>query len=172
MKRGSLILVLLLTLFSCDRTKRKDDKVIDKGTMTVADRAMWGDNDLGSNFSLLEGDRIEDRVIVYCTGRSDSVCYAGTFIVPIYSRHMDSTGKYAEYAETAKSNDDFIIARTLHIKDKKQNYWIISKDFSLDNCDKTNCESIIQSNVIGPLDYSHFKTKQIELGINLQFDKD
>lgn len=133
---------------------------------------MWGDNDLGNNFSLLKGDRIEDRIIVYCTGRSARACVAGTFIVPIYSRHMDSTGRYAEYVETAKSNDDFIIARTLHINDKKKNYWIISKNFSLDNCDKINCDSIIQSNVIGPLDYSQFKTKQIELGINLQFDKD
>lgn len=139
---------------------------------TISCRQMWGDNDLGDNFSLLEGDRIEDRIIVYCSGRSAGACIAGTFIVPIYSRHMDSTGRYAEYVETAKSNDDFIIARTLHINDKKKNYWVISKNFSLDNCDKMNCDSIIQSNVIGPLDYSQFKTKQIDLGINLQFDEE
>ena len=138
----------------------------------ISCRQMWGDNDLGDNFSLLEGDRIEDRIIVHCSGRSAGACVAGTSIVPIYSRHMDSSGRYAEFVETAKSNDDFIIARTFHINDKKKNYWIISKNFSLDNCDKVNCDSIIQSNVIGPLDYSQFNTKQIELGINLQFEKD
>jgi len=140
--------------------------------ITISCRQMWGDNDLGDNFSLLEGDRTEDRVIVYCNGRSGGACYIGTFIVPVYSRHYDSAGHYAEYVETAKSNDDFIIARTLHISDKKKNYWIINKSFSLDNCDTKNCDSIIQSNVIGPLDYSQFKAKQGELDINLQFDKE
>lgn len=139
---------------------------------TLSCRQVWGDNDLGNNFSLLEGDRIEDRIIVYCTGRSARVCRSGTYIVPTYSRHLDSTGHYAEYVETAKSNDNFIIARTLQINNKKKNYWIINKDFSLENCGEMNCDSIIQSNVIGPLDYSQFKTMQIELGVILKFDKD
>ena len=140
--------------------------------IAISCQEMWGDNDLGDNFSLLEGDRTEDRVIVYCNGRSAGTCYIGTFIVPIYSRHYASTGHYAEYVDTAKSNDDFIIARTLHISDMKKNYWIISKNFSIENCDKMKCDSIIQSHVIGPLDYSQFKAKQGELDIDLQFDKD
>lgn len=97
---------------------------------------IWGDNVLGDNFSLLEGDRIEDRLIVLCSGRSAGACYAGTPIVPIYSRHMDSNGHYAEYVETAKSNKDFIVAKTLQVKDKRENYWIINIGFSIDNCDK------------------------------------
>ncbi len=132
---------------------------------------MWGDNDLGDNFSLMEGDRIEDRIIVYCSGRSGGACMAGTPIVPIYSRHMDSNGHYAEYVETAKSNDDFIVAKTLQVKDKRENYWIISKGFSIDNCDKVNCDSIIQSHVLGPLEQTEFRKKASELKINLNFDK-
>ena len=132
---------------------------------------MLGDHSLGNNLSLLEGDRMEDKVIVYCSAKSVGVCKSGIYVVPTYERHYRD-GNYAEYVEEAKSNGDWVIAKSVQIEDKKENYWIISKDFNLDNCDKTNCDSIIQSNVIGPLDYSQFKTKQIELGINLQFDKD
>jgi hypothetical protein len=132
---------------------------------------MWGDNDLGDNFSLLEGDRTEDRVIVYCSGRSAGACMAGTFIVPSYSRHMDADGRYAEYVETAKSNEEFIIAKTTQLKDKRANYWIINKDFKIDNCDNINCDSIIQSHVSGPLDQSEFQKKTSELKIDLKFDK-
>jgi hypothetical protein len=131
---------------------------------------MWGDNELGDNFSLLEGDRAEDRVIVYCSGRSAGACVAGTFIVPSYSRHMDTDGRYAEYVETAKSNSEFIIAKTKQIKAKRANYWIINKDFQISNCDNNNCDSIIQSHVLGPLDQSEFQQKTSELKINLKFD--
>jgi hypothetical protein len=132
---------------------------------------MWGDNDLGDNFSLLEGDRVEDRVIVYCSGRSAGACVAGTFIVPIYSRHMDSAGHYAEYVETANADDKFIIAQTLQLKDKRKNYWIISKDFTIENCDNTNCDSLIQSHVIGPLDQNDFQKQIAEMKVDLKFDK-
>jgi hypothetical protein len=132
---------------------------------------MWGDNDLGDNFSLLEGDRTEDRVIVYCSGRSAGACIAGTFIVPSYSRHMDTNGHYAEYVETAKSNDNFIIARTNVLNEKKANYWIINKDFEIANCDNINCDSIIQSHVLGPLNLSEFQKKASELNIDLKFDR-
>jgi hypothetical protein len=132
---------------------------------------MWGDNDLGGNFSLLEGDRAEDRIIVYCSGRSAGACMAGTPIVPIYARQYDKNGNYAEYVETAKADDKFIIARTLELKGNKRNYWIISKAFKPENCDKANCDSIIQSHVIGPLEYSAFETKVSQLKIDLAFDK-
>ncbi len=130
---------------------------------------VWGDNDLGDNFSLLEGDRTEDRIIVQCSGRSAGACIAGTYIVPSYSQHMDTNGHYAEYVEIAKSNDDFIIAKTLQVKNKRANYWVISKGFDITNCDKINCDSIIQSHVIGPLDQNEFQRKTSELKINLEF---
>jgi uncharacterized protein (DUF1015 family) len=88
---------------------------------------------------------------------------AGTPIVPVYSRHMDSDGHYTEYVETAKSNDNFIIAKTLLVKDKRENFWIIDKGFSIDNCGKINCDSVIQSHVFGPLDKNEFQKKASEL---------
>lgn len=132
-------------------------------------RQAWGANDLGDNFSLLEGDRTEDRVIVYCSGRIAGACTGGTYIVPSYARHMDTDGRYAEYVETAKSNDDFIIAKTNQVQDKRVNYWIINKDFQINNCDNSNCDSIIQSHVLGPLEKSEFQKKTNELKINLKF---
>lgn len=129
---------------------------------------MSSDNDLGNNFSLLEGDKTEDRIIVLCNGRSAGTCYTGTPVVPIYSRHMDSSGHYAEYVEIAKSNNDFIVAKTLQIKAKRVNYWIINKSFSIDNCDKINCDSIIQLHVLGPFEHNEFQRKASELKIKLQ----
>ena len=76
-----------------------------------------------------------------------------------------------EFVDSAKSNDDFIIAKTLLVKDKTANYWIINKDFRIDNCDKINCDSLIQSHVIGPLDKEEFQKKTSELKLNLKFDK-
>jgi hypothetical protein len=147
-----LFIIVLLTIVSCGQ--------------------FWGENDLGDNFSLLEGDRTEDRVIVYCSGRSIGACTVGTLIVPVYSRHMDKEGHYAEYVEIAATNNKFIIARTIQLADKKKNYWIISKDLKIQNCDMTDCDSIIQSHVIGPLDISQFQNKMTDLSIDLQFNED
>jgi hypothetical protein len=75
------------------------------------------------------------------------------------------------YVETAKSNRNWIIANTIQIKDKKENYWIISKDFkiNLDTCDKNYCDSIIQSHVTGPLNLNDFQYKAKGLNIDLSF---
>lgn len=145
-KRTSLPTFVLLTAISCGR--------------------LWGDNDLGDNFSLLEGDRAEDRVIVYCSGRSAGACTGGTFIVPVYSRHIDKNGHYAEYVEAAKSNDKFIIARTIQLKEETKNYWIIYKDLNVYNCNDILCDS---TEVLGPLNETEFIKKTADLSINLKF---
>jgi hypothetical protein len=142
--------ILLLTTMSCGQ--------------------LWGDHDLGDNFSLLEGDKVQDRVIVYCSGRSFDACRGGTAIVPVYSRQFDKDGDYAEFVETAEADDKFIIVRTLKVKDKGINYWIIDKDFKIQDCDKLNCDSIIQSKVIGPLDKFEFQAQTEDLNINLEFN--
>jgi hypothetical protein len=148
-KRTSLRTLALLTAISCGQ--------------------LWGDNDLRDNFSLLEGDRAEDRVIVYCSGRSAGTCTGGTFIVPVYSRHMDKNGHYAEYVETARSNDKFIIARTIQLKDETKNYWIIYKDLNVDNCNDMFCDS---TKVLGPLNETEFRNKTADLSIALNFSED
>ena len=82
---------------------------------------------------IMEGDKVEDRVIVYCSSRSLSSCYSGIYIVPTYARHYDNKGKFAEYVEFAKSNKNWIIATTVEIANSNINYWIINKNFSLES---------------------------------------
>ncbi len=133
---------------------------------------MWGDQPLGNNLSLLDGDKKEDRVIVYCTGRSSGACYAGIIVVPTNERHMDRSGKYAEYVETAKANEKWVIVKTHRIEEKKNNYWFINKNFNIENtdCEKVDCDSILQSYVTGPLDHSQFLKKKDSLKIELSFE--
>lgn len=132
----------------------------------------WGDHPLGNNLSLLEGDKKEDRIIVYCTGRSAGACHGGIFVVPTYSKHMDRSKKYAEYVEAAKSNEEWVIVKTHRIEEKKDNYWLINKNFNIENtdCEKVDCDSLLQSYVTGPFDHSQFIEKKDSLKIELSFE--
>jgi hypothetical protein len=51
--------------------------------------------------------------------------------VTIYERHMKN-GEYTEYTEISKSNQNWIIARTVRTKEKDKQYWILDKNFTLD----------------------------------------
>ena len=129
---------------------------------------LWGNHTLGNNLSLSEGDKKEDRIIVYCEGD----CHGGIYVVPTYERHYDSSKQhYAEYVEEAVSNKKWVIAKTYQIQEKKENYWIISKDFNIENidCSKVNCDSILQSHVTGPLNLVGLQTKMKGLNIDLDF---
>src|SRR5690606_36496807 len=105
--------------------------------------------------------------LVYCSRYDIGGCIAGIYILPT------SDNKYSMYVKTAKSNDKWVIAKTIQIKDNKENYWIISKDFSLENvdCNNVSCDSIIQSHVTGALNYQEFTARKKELGIPLKFEK-
>ncbi|GAB3433083.1 hypothetical protein [Niabella aquatica] len=131
---------------------------------------IWGNHQLGSHLSLWEGDRKEDRVIAYCTSQSGGACVSGIYVVPSAERNMVN-GKYAEYVEEATSNKKWVIAKTLQIKDNKENYYIISKDFNIEgaDCAKANCDSILQSHVTGPLSLSEFENKKKALNIGMDF---
>ncbi len=133
---------------------------------------MWGDHPLGNHLSMLDGDCKEDRIIVYCGNRT-GVCYTGIYVIPTYSRHYDSNGHYTEYVITAISDSKWVVAKTLEIKKEKENYWIIKKGFNIDrvDCSKVNCDSIIQSHVIGPLTLSEFIHKKEVSGINLLVER-
>ncbi len=131
---------------------------------------LWGDHKLGNNFSLLEGDKIQDRVIVYCAPAEAETCTGGTFVVPTYKRHMIS-GNYAEYVDIAKSNKKYIIVKTVSNMNDEKYFYIIDKEFSLKNlnCDSINCDSIIQAHVIGPMDSVSFQSKRTAINLNLSF---
>lgn len=147
-----LLFILLITLDSCE---------------------FYVNKDLGNKLTVFEGDKLEDKVIVYCTGYSFGSCKSGIYVVPTYEEHYDEKGNYAEYVETAEFDDKWVVVKTIRIENQKENYWIISKDFSLDDvdCNEINCDSIIQSHVIGALDYQKFNAKTKKLGINIKFKK-
>jgi hypothetical protein len=130
--------------------------------------SLWGDHRLGKNISLLEGDRREDRIIVYCPHEDVEVCNSGVYLVPTYERHMDN-GRYAEYVEEAKSNKRWVIARSVRVKDKSENYWIIRNSIKNLDCEKLNCDSILQSHVTGPLTLKEFIDRKKALNIDLRF---
>jgi hypothetical protein len=135
-------------------------------------KEIWGDHSLGNNLSLLEGDKIEDRAVVFCSGRSAGPCHGGILVIPTYPRHFDGTGKYAEYVDMAKSNEGWVIVKTHQIKERKDNYWLINKSFNIGqaDCAKVNCDSILQSYVTGPLEYSEFIRRKDSLKIDLSFE--
>ena len=127
---------------------------------------MWGNHRLGNHLSLWEGDKKEDRVIAYCTSESGGACVSGIYIIPSYEKRY--TG---EYVEEATSNKKWVIVKTIRKKEAKTNYWIISKDFNIENvdCSKVNCDSILQSYVTGPLNLSEFENKKRTFNIGLNF---
>jgi hypothetical protein len=127
-----------------------------------------GEYSLGNNLSLWDNDKEEERVIVYCEGN----CNGGMYVVPTYQRHYDSTKQhYAEYVKEAKSNEQWAIAKTLQVQEKQEKYYIINKDFDILglDCAKSNCDSILQSHVTGPLNLTEFENKRKALNIGLEF---
>lgn len=126
----------------------------------------WYNYPLGANLSLWEGDKKEDRAIVYCEGR----CNAGIYVLPSYERHYDSSGHYAEYVIKAKANAKWVIVKTMQIKEHRENYWIISKDFNIKNldCSINRCDSILQSHVDGPFSLNEFQIKLEKMKIDLR----
>ncbi|MDG1146295.1 MAG: hypothetical protein P8N54_07345, partial [Flavobacteriales bacterium] len=91
---------------------------------------------------------------------------------PTYENHYNADGRYNEYVESAKFNEDWVIAKSIQIEDKRANYWLIDKGIRVVDeydCDKTNCDSIRQSFVSGPFDLKSFQNKLKELDIDLTF---
>lgn len=125
------------------------------------------DIDLGDGFALLDSE----RVIAYCNSRKGETCKKGTTILPVNSKYKNNSKLTEEYVESAKSNNKFIIARTLNLKAIKKNWWIISKELNIKDCNRMNCDSVIQSYVTGPLQYAEFQSKLAELNIELDFSK-
>src|SRR4030042_1647524 len=143
----TFLILMILVFYSCNYCK------------------FFGDNKLGGNFTLLEGDQVEDRVIVYCTDKSGGCCNAG---IPVIPSRIDSI---SSYVANAISNDIWIIARTIN-KDKSESYWIINKDFEvkLQYDDGGKLNSLIQSYVSGPFDLLTFQKKKEELKIDLAIE--
>ena len=127
---------------------------------------LGGSRSLGSNIALLEGDRIEDRIIIFCNPKSKKkCCTSGSYLVPAsYNEHMIN-GKYAEYVQMLESNDKWIIVQSLIINEQKKNYWIIDKSFK-----EVITYDEAKPKVLGPFNIENFIKRKNDLGIKLSFN--
>ena len=160
MTHNSSILTFLLTLFSMI--------VLFLGCFNCAN---WGAHELGNNLVLLGGDRIEDRVIVYCTGRSSSdCCNGGSFVLPVYKDHMIN-GKYNYFVKRVNYSDEWIIAELVNAKTESIRYGLINLYFEDDESDLREGQTtkIIDHKVIWPLSLKDFLNIKDSLNIELGF---
>lgn len=126
-------------------------------------------NNLGNNFYIMEGDRIEDNVMVYCTGIDVTGCYAGIYVVPSYETHYDSVGLYNSYVVGAAVNDNIIVIETFQKSTSDTSYWLVDKSlkFMLDTC-SFECEKKIVNYRRGPLNRTKFIEYLIEQEIRVR----
>ncbi len=136
--------------------------------LSSCDCKSWGDNNLGREFTLLEGDKINDRVIIYCIGREnpEDCCTGGIPIIP--SRE----DKSVDYIELAESNDRWIITKSIGF-DKTESYWYIDKHFDTtwEYDDGGVFYNRIQNHVYGPFDKTTFNKELKGKNINLMLNK-
>lgn len=126
-------------------------------------------NNLGNNFYIMEGDRMEDKVMVYCTGNDYTGCYAGIYIVPCHEMHYDSIGLHNSYVIGAAINDDFIAIETYQKSTSDTSYWVVDKSlkFILDTC-SFECEKLIANYRRGPFERTKFIAYLTEQEIRLR----
>lgn len=67
------------------------------------------------------------HIIVRGTSVKGKTCYGGEYLVPSYENHYDSIGNVAEYVIDAKSDDNWIIAKTGTKNSLQRKYYIIDK---------------------------------------------
>jgi hypothetical protein len=133
----------------------------------------YGNKDLGNKFTLFARDNPESHFdIIYCSKYDIGGCITGVTILP------QGDDKYYKYIETAKSNEKWVIAKSILIKDKTEQFWIIDKNFSLDSKyqnwplsekDGIAFTQFIQSKVQGPFGIEEFNKKLYELKIRITF---
>jgi hypothetical protein len=118
-----------------------------------------GEHSLGKNLTVIEGDKDEDRMIVYCPDKNKE-CSEGIKVIPA------NTG---EYVDEVRSDDEWIVVRTLTVQGKKDSYWIINKDFTLGDkdCGTADCGDYVKTFVNGPMTLEDFEGHKEELKINL-----
>lgn len=139
--------------------------IVQLGTLGSCD--LYGNKDLGNKLTLWARDSPEGHYdVVYCSRYDMGGCVSGIYVIPASVEEIDSM-----YVSAAKSDDKWVIAKTVQIEGNKESYWIIDKSFNIEDVDcwTINCDSILQSHVIGRLDDQEFAEKVRVLGINLRF---
>lgn len=93
---------------------------------------IWGSKSLGKNLYTMDWDSGE-KIIVLGHGFDGNVCVVGSSIVPTPENQTDSLGKFAEYVSDVKFDNKFVIVRTGNFRSGKVKYYIIDKNYDVDN---------------------------------------
>ena len=86
-----------------------------------------GSYSLGNNIYMIEWDG-GGKMIVNGTTIEGNTCYSGQPLIPTYENQYDSIGNFAEYVVDAKSDDNWIIAKTSNHINNQRKYYIINKN--------------------------------------------
>lgn len=85
-----------------------------------------GSYDLGKNIYMIDWDG-GGKVIVKGTSISGKTCYGGTCLIPTYENQYDSLGNLTEYVIEAKSDNNWITARTKIRGSGRSKFYILDK---------------------------------------------
>ena len=103
----------------------------------------YGSYSLGNNIYMLEGDKGR-KTIVNGTTIEGNTCYSGDQLIPTYENQYDSIGNFAEYVVDARTDDNWIIAKTGNKITNQRKYYILNKSY---NPDKMTLEKIISTKI-------------------------
>ena len=118
---------------------------------------------LGNNLYMMDWEG-GNKIIVHCSNKSGRTCYGGSPVIP-------HNNPREVYVKTAKANEKWIIVRAITVDNNQLCYYLIDKSFKIDGLDWdiVNCDSIIQTQITGPLDLQEFENKTSKLGIDIKF---
>lgn len=124
-----------------------------------------GSYDLGNNIYMLEWNG-GGKIIVNGTTIEGNTCYSGEPLIPTYENQYDSIGNFAEYVVDAKSDDNWVIAKTNNHISNQRKYYILNKKY---NPNKMTVEDIINTQIECFRDSSKFATKCLSNGVKAKW---
>ena len=139
--------------------------------MTFAFAATWlwpdfyGSYSLGNNIYMLEWDG-GGKMIVNGTAIEGNTCYSGEPLIPIYENQYDSIGNFAEYVVDAKSDDNWVIAKTSNHISNQRKFYILNKKY---NPNEMTVEDIINTQIESYTDSSEFAKKCLSKEIKIKW---
>ena len=124
-----------------------------------------GSYSLGNNVYMMEWDG-GGRIIVQGSNIRGNTCYGGDRLIPTYENQYDSTGNYAEYVVDAKSDDNWVIAKTNNHISHQRKFYILNKKY---NPNKMTVEDIISTKIVFFTDSNEFAKKCLSNGVKAKW---
>lgn len=123
-----------------------------------------GSYDLGNNLYMMAWER-DNNIIVYFFKKTGRTCYMGAPVIPHNSPRE-------VYVKSAKANKRWIIVKAITTETATHCYYLIDKSFDIKDldCQKYNCDSIIQSHIIKYHNLEEFHEDLNNKRIDLSFD--